>query len=234
MEVDRMKSEFIATVSHELRTPITSINGALGLVLGGATGPVPEAQEDLLKIARTNADRLIRLVNDVLDLSRVDAGRLDLRRETTDLNGAVKLAVQELDGVRRRRGLNVHLSLEPSLPPINADPHRIGQVMINLVGNAYKFSDQGASIRVQTSQINGHLQVQVIDDGPGIPEGHLESIFDRFHRAPGKASDKAGGTGLGLAIARSIIEEHDGRIWAESQPGQGATFSFSLPIRTKG
>jgi len=115
---------------------------------------------------------------------------------------------------------------------VTADPSRIGQVLVNLLGNAYKFTEPGATITVCTDQVNDHVQVRVVDDGPGIPQDQLERIFDRFHRAPGTASQRAGGTGLGLAIARAIIEEHQGRIWAESQPDQGATFYISLPIQT--
>jgi signal transduction histidine kinase len=231
-EVDRMKSEFIATVSHELRTPMTSIKGALGLVLGGATGPVAEEQRELLTIAQTNVDRLIRLVNDILDLSRIESGRLELRKVPAGINEVVLTAVRELESVRQQRGLHLTTDLAEPLPLAEIDPDRIGQVLVNLLGNAYKFTDPGGQVTVRTRQVAGEIRVQVADNGPGIPRAQLESIFERFHRAPSAASRRAGGSGLGLAIARAIVEEHGGRIWAESDVGKGAVFTFALPIRT--
>lgn len=228
-EVDRMKSEFIATVSHELRTPMTSVKGALGLLLGGATGPVPEPQQELLTIAQNNVDRLIRLINDILDLSRIESGHLQLRPVPMNLNDAVAAAVRELESVRQQRRLELRTELAADLPLALADPDRIGQVLNNLLGNAYKFSEPGGSVTVRTALVGGELQVEIADNGPGIPPEQLEMIFERFQRATGPASRKAGGTGLGLAIARAIIQEHGGRIWAESEPGRGATFRFTLP-----
>lgn len=227
-EVDRMKSEFIATVSHELRTPMTSVKGALGLLLGGAMGPVPEAQRELLTIALSNSDRLIRLINDILDLSRIEAGRLELHREPIDLNTVVQGALRELEGFRSQRDIQLSVALAPDLPQALADPDRIGQVLVNLVGNALKFTDPGGHVTVRTQKAGDEVQVAVADTGPGIPPEHLESIFERFHRAGGQTAGK-GGTGLGLAICKAIVREHGGRIWAESELGRGSVFTFALP-----
>lgn len=229
-EVDRMKSEFIATVSHELRTPMTSIKGALGLLLGGAAGAVGPEQQELLTIAQSNIDRLIRLINDILDLSRIESGRLELRPTAVNLNDIVIAAARELEGVRAERAIELLIDADPMLAAVRADPDRVGQVLINLLGNAFKFSERGSRVTVTTRMAGRVVQVQVADNGPGIPPDQLESIFARFERASSPASRKAGGTGLGLAIARAIIEEHGGRIWAESKPGAGATFTFTLPL----
>lgn len=229
-ELDRMKNEFIATVSHELRTPMTAVKGALGLLLGGAAGPVTEEQRELLTVAHQNTDRLIRLINDILDLSRIEAGHLELRRVPVQVNDVVAAAVREMEGVRQQRGLELHLHLSPNLPEVEADPDRVGQVLINLLGNAYKFTEPGGRVTVRTLAAGDEVRVQVADTGPGIPPDQLERIFERFQRAPGAATRRAGGTGLGLAIARAIVQGHGGRIWAESAPGQGATFTFTLPV----
>lgn len=229
-ELDRMKSEFIATVSHELRTPMTSIKGALGLVLGGATGSVTSPQQDLLSIAQNNVDRLIRLINDILDLSRIESGRLEIRPVQFNINEAVLAAARELQSVCDQRNLRLQTELTPHLTPAYGDPDRIGQILVNLLGNAYKFTESGGLVTVRTERKDHELWVQVSDTGHGIPTDQLESIFERFTRSSGVASKRAGGTGLGLAIARAIVHEHGGKIWAESELGKGATFTFTLPV----
>ncbi len=228
-EVDRMKSEFIATVSHELRTPMTSVKGALGPLLGGAMGPVADAQKELLTIALNNADRLIRLINDILDLSRIEAGHLELRRDNIDIAAAIHDGLRELEGFRSQRQIRLDVELAPDLPPVMADPDRIGQVLVNLIGNALKFTEPGGQVTVRASRQGGELRVDLADTGPGIPAEHLQSIFERFNRAGGSTAGK-GGTGLGLAICRAIVREHGGSIWAESAPGQGSVFTFTLPL----
>lgn len=228
-EVDRMKSEFIATVSHELRTPMTSVKGALGLLLGGATGPVPDAQRELLTIAQNNTDRLIRLINDILDLSRIDAGRFELTRQPISVAETIEASVRELDAFRAQRDMHVTVDIAPDLPPVDGDPDRVGQVIVNLVGNALKFTEPGGSVTVGAAPApEGGILVSVADTGPGIPADQIEHIFQRFHRVAGETARK-GGTGLGLAICKAIVEEHGGRIWVESELGKGSTFCFTLP-----
>ena len=230
-EVERLKSEFIATVSHELRTPMTSVKGALSLLLGGAAGAVPDEQKELLTIARNNAERLIRLINDILDLSAVESGRLRLRSMALDINNVVTTAIRSLDSVRAERQIDLQTHLTGDLPLVQADPDRIGQVVVNLLDNAYKFTGAGGRVTVRSERLGQEVRVRVSDTGPGIAEHELESIFERFQRASSGASYKAGGTGLGLAIARTIVQEHHGRIWAESTLGKGATFTFTLPVQ---
>ncbi|BDG61359.1 response regulator [Caldinitratiruptor microaerophilus] len=227
VEVDRMKSEFIATVSHELRTPMTSIKGALGLLLGGAAGPVPEAQRELLTIARNNTDRLIRLINDILDLSKIDAGRMELRPRPLSVEKVVTATLQELEGFRQQRQIEVRTDLPPGLPPIQADPDRIEQVLVNLVGNALKFTDPGGRVEVRAREEGDHVRIEVADTGPGIPPERQPHIFERF--SPTDGATRARGTGLGLAIAKALVEQHGGRIGFETEVGRGTTFFFTIP-----
>lgn len=228
-EVDRMKSEFIATVSHELRTPMTSIKGSLGLVLGGASGELPADARDLLTIAQNNTDRLIRLINDILDISRIEAGKMEIRRVPLSVADAVKRAVQEMDGFARQRSIKVRTEIPEGLPRVMADPDRLEQVLVNLISNAVKFSPAGTEVLLRAEQDQTRVRIDVVDQGPGIPAEQATAIFEKFHRIDNAASRKTGGTGLGLAICRAIVEEHGGTIWVDSQPGEGATFSFVLP-----
>jgi PAS domain S-box-containing protein len=230
-EVDRMKDEFIATVSHELRTPLTALKGSLGLLAGGALGAVPPNQAELLKIALQNTDRLIRMVSDILTLSRMEVGKVKIKPNPHDLNRLAGDVVQELEAVRLERKLTLVTTFAPDLPLIEADGEQIRQVITNLLGNAYKYTPEGGRVEVRTSWTGSEVRLTVQDNGPGIPRDQLERIFDRFTRATSEASRRASGTGLGLAIAKAIVTEHHGRIWAESAPGQGATFQVALPLR---
>lgn len=228
--MDRVKSEFIATVSHELRTPMTAIKGSLGLALAGAAGGLDGDLRELLTIAQNNSDRLIRLINDILDLSRIDAGKLSLRLGPVDLAAVARRSVRELDALAAQRQVRVALDLPGGLPPVLADADRIGQVLVNLLSNALKFTDNGGKVRVSAEQSGDWVTMRVADTGIGIPHAHLKAIFERFHRVDNAASRRTGGTGLGLAICQAIVAEHGGRIWAESEPGKGSTFSFTLPV----
>ncbi|MEW8979538.1 MAG: response regulator [Symbiobacterium sp.] len=229
-ELDRMKTEFIATVSHELRTPMTSIKGSLGLVLGGAAGELPGEARDLLTIALNNTDRLIRLINDILDISRLEAGKMEIRRAPVRVADAVRRAVEEMEGFARQRSITITTDVPEDLPRVMADSDRLHQVLDNLLSNAVKFSPQGSEVRVRARAEKGVVRFDVIDHGPGIPPEHTKAIFDRFYRVDNAASRKTGGTGLGLAICRAIVEEHDGEIWVESTVGKGSTFSFTMPV----
>ncbi len=228
--MDRMKSEFIATVSHELRTPMTAIKGSLGLALAGAAGNLAGDLRDLLTIAQNNSERLIRLINDILDLSRIEAGKLNLRLGPVDMATIVRRSVVELDALAGQKQITVHVDLPPRLPAVIADPDRIGQVLVNLLSNALKFTDAGGNVTIRAEHTGSWVTLRVIDSGIGIPREHLKAIFERFHRVDNAASRRTGGTGLGLAICQAIVAEHSGHIWAESEPGKGSTFSFTLPI----
>ena len=228
-EVDRMKSEFIATVSHELRTPMTSIKGSLGLVLGGIAGPLPDDARELLSIAQNNTDRLIRLINDILDISRIEAGKMEIKQAPLSMLDAVHKAVRELEGFANQRDIKVEADLPPDLPRAMADSDRVQQVLVNLLSNAIKFSEPHTRVTVTVGMDGPELWTRVTDQGPGIPKEQLSQIFEKFHRVDNASTRKTGGTGLGLAICKAIVEEHGGRMWVESELGKGSTFGFTLP-----
>jgi PAS domain S-box-containing protein len=232
-EVDRMKSEFIATVSHELRTPMTSIKGSLGLVLGGVAGPLDGEAKELLTIAQNNTDRLIRLINDILDISRIEAGKMEIRKGPLSVYEAILKAVRELEGFAAQRQIQVLTPVAVDLPRAMADPDRVQQVLVNLLSNAIKFSDVGGTVTVSAGHDGGEVWVSVADTGPGIPREHQELIFEKFHRVDNASTRRTGGTGLGLAICKAIVEEHGGRIRVESEPGHGSAFTFTLPVEAE-
>jgi PAS domain S-box-containing protein len=235
-EVDRMKSEFIAVVSHEMRTPLTSIKGALGLVAGGATGALSDTAQRMIDIAASNTDRLIRLVNDMLDLERIESGRIGLVRTEVDLCEVLRDAVTIMRGVAEREQITIVADdTEGEGPRVNVDSDRIIQTVTNLLSNAVKFSPAGSTVtltidREETGDGDGVVMVRVIDHGRGVPPERANDIFQRFHQVDASDSRDKGGTGLGLAICRSIVNEHGGRIWMETTPGGGATCVFTLPI----
>lgn len=235
-EVDRMKSEFIAVVSHEMRTPLTSIKGALGLVAGGATGSLSDTAQRMIDIAAGNADRLIRLVNDMLDLERIESGRIGLVRTEVDLCEVLRDAVAIMRGVAEREQITlVADDTEGEGPRVNIDTDRIIQTVTNLLSNAVKFSPAGSTVtltfdREEASDGQGIVTVRVIDHGRGVPPERANDIFQRFHQVDASDSRDKGGTGLGLAICKSIVNEHGGRIWMETTPGGGATCVFTLPV----
>jgi PAS domain S-box-containing protein len=224
--IDRMKDEFVSVVSHELRTPLTSIRGSLGLLAGGVYGDLPPDAAQMLALAVDNTDRLVRLVNDILDLERLRSGRVDLELEPVDLTDLAAKAVASVASMSEK-GVQVRVSGWPCM--VVADADRVVQVMTNLVGNAIKFSDADGVVDVQTELDGDEGIVHVTDHGRGIPAHLVERIFDRFQQVDASDAREKGGTGLGLAIARGIVEQHGGRIWVESVEGDGATFSVALP-----
>lgn len=227
-DMDRMKSEFIATVSHELRSPMTSIKGSLGLALAGAAGPVGEDLRDLLGIAQNNIERLIGLINDILDLSRGDAGKLSLHITPVDLKQVVSRTVSELYPLAAQKSVRVAVALPEVLPEVAGDQDRLSQVLVNLISNAIKFSDADSQVTIGAEDTGKSVLVWVRDEGVGINREDLPKVFERFHRVDNGDNRRTGGTGLGLAICRAIIQEHGGEIWADSEPGKGSTFSFTL------
>jgi PAS domain S-box-containing protein len=227
-EVDRMKTDFIATVSHELRTPMTSIKGSLGLVLGGVAGPLPEDVRELLSIAMNNTDRLVRLINDILDVSRIEAGKLEIRRQTLSVADSVMRAVREMQGYADQRAITMTTVVPDDLPRVLADADRLQQVLVNLLSNAIKFSDEGSTVTLTAGHEPAGVWVRVEDTGPGIDESQHSAIFEKFHRVDNASSRRTGGSGLGLAICKAIVEEHGGQIWVESEVGKGSAFTFTL------
>ena len=225
--LDRMKDEFISTVSHELRTPLTSIRGALGLLTSGMLGEVSEKAANLLRIALANSDRLVRLINDILDLERIQSGREPLAFRAVQLADIVRQAVEDMQPMADAAG--VKLLHDATRVEITADPDRLLQVVTNLLSNAVKFSPASSPVSVMVRPGVTGVIVSVIDHGRGIPADKLESIFGRFQQVDASDARQKGGTGLGLAICRTIVLQHSGRIWAERNPVRGSTFRIFLP-----
>ena len=227
--VEEMKEEFVSTVSHELRTPLTSIAGSLGLLAGGAAGPLPEKAARLVGIAHANSQRLVRLINDILDIEKIESGKLTLDLAVIDLGDIADRSVEAMRGLADELG--VAITLEPGSPaPVRGDPDRLIQVVTNLLSNACKFSPTGGTVTISVDPLARLARLSVRDQGPGIPEAFRARIFSKFAQADGSGTRAKGGTGLGLAIAREITERHGGRLWFESPPGAGATFHLELPL----
>ena len=227
-EIDRMKSDFVSIVSHELRTPLTSIKGYLDLVLMGASGPTNKQQESFLQIAKSNTDRLHRLVSDLLDISRMESGRMTLDVQVVSMLQVVKQVSSSMRKEFQDKGLTLTLDVPPELPEILGDPARISQVLLNLLSNACKYtSDGGAILRVRPGR--RVLQVDVIDTGVGMSLDDQEKLFTPFFRADDQVVRQETGSGLGLTITKSLVEMHGGEMRVVSKPGMGSTFTFTLP-----
>lgn len=234
VEVDRLKSEFVATVSHELRTPMTSIRGYVDVLLMGAAGTVNENQRHFLDIVKSNTERLNILVNDLLDISHIEAGRVTLSATAVDMREVADEVIKEI--TRRSQEENkvmvVTLEAEENLPLVTGDPARLRQIVNNLVDNAYNYTPANGHITLRLRRENGSLRVDIQDSGIGIAPENQERVFDRFFRGEDPLVLATPGTGLGLPIVKQLIEMHRGKIWMTSPgiPGQGSTFSFSLPV----
>ncbi len=226
--LDRMKDEFISTVSHELRTPLTSLRAALGLVTGGALRSRPEKMHQMLEIALGNTDRLVRLVNDILDLERISSGKSELQLTMCSAEDLLTRAASLQQAAAAKAEIRISTSSQDV--SVWADQDRILQTLTNLISNAIKFSPAGSQIDLSARNLDDNEAIiEVRDQGRGIPQDKLESVFERFQQVDASDSRAMGGTGLGLAICRSIIAQHGGRIWATSQPGNGTTFHLTLP-----
>jgi len=228
VEADLAKSEFVSTVSHELRTPMTSIKGYADLMLLGAAGGMNEEQKRFVSIIKSNADRLTVLVNDLLDISRIEGGRVELDIETMRLEVAVDQVVASLRARVEEKGLSLFVNVPPDLPPVLADRDRVIQILTNLVGNASQYTRAG-SITVTARRMNNLARIDVADTGIGVAPEDQAKVFDRFFRSDDAAVQEFSGTGLGLAIVKSLVEMQHGQIWLESELGKGSTFSFTLP-----
>jgi PAS domain S-box-containing protein len=228
-EIDRMKSDFVSIVSHELRTPLTSIKGYLDLILMGAAGTVTKQMTSFLGIAKDNTERLSAMVADLLDLSRIESGKVELDVQVISLTAVIEKVASSLRHEFEERDLTLTLAVSPDLPEIFGDPGRISQALTNLLSNAIKYTPRGgATIRARARR--DVVQVDVIDTGLGISAEDQAKLFTRFFRAEDAAVRQQPGTGLGLSITKSMIEMHGGEIWVQSEPGMGTTFSFTLPL----
>ena len=229
-EIDRMKTEFVSTVSHELRTPLTSIKGSLHLLLSDPSLALDEVQRQLGDISLKNTDRLIRLINDILDISKIEAGQIQLKREPHRVGEFVEAAAEGIAAFAESRGIVVERRVPEDLPPVSVDLDRMVQVVTNLLSNAVKFSPAGSRVTLSAARAAGELTLSVTDRGRGIAPADMDRLFQKFQQLDSSAAREAGGTGLGLAICRGIVEEHGGRIAVESRPGEGATFTIWLPL----
>jgi PAS domain S-box-containing protein len=229
-EVDRMKTEFVSLVSHELRTPLTSIKGYVDLLLDGDVGAVSDEQGGFLRIVKNNADRLVALINDLLDVSRIEAGKVELRLAPLDVATIVGQVASSLVPQLEAKGQTLRLDLPDDLPLVSADADRVAQVVTNLLSNAHKYTPAGGRIEVTAHRDGARVVVEVRDRGIGMSEDELGKLFTKFYRATNRTTEQVGGTGLGLTIAKSLVEMHGGTIGVESAPGAGTTFAFTLPV----
>lgn len=232
--IDRMKSELISTVSHQLRTPMTSIKGYTDLLYLETVGEINEAQRRFLSIIKSNADRLALLADDLLDISRIETGRIRLNLEFIHISAISDEIAASLRGQIEEKGLSLKLDIPEGLPPIIGDRDRVTQILTNLIDNARHYTPAGGQITVSAQVRGNFLQVSVADTGIGIAPEDQEKIFGRFYRADHPLVQEVAGTGLGLSIVKSFVEMHGGDIWVESEPGQGSTFSFTLPLAERG
>jgi len=232
--VERMKSEFVATVSHELRTPLTAILGSLGLILGGVAGEVSEQTRSLIEVARANSERLVRLINDILDIEKIESGAMPLHLQPLQLDGLVRRAIEF--NAPYAQTLGVAFALENRVSPdaqVLADADRLIQVLINLLSNAAKFSPRESEVEIlieETQKDSSTVRVSVKDKGAGVPLEFRDRIFHKFAQADASDTRQKGGTGLGLSISKALIEKLGGTIGFDSVPDEGATFYFELPL----
>jgi PAS domain S-box-containing protein len=226
--VERMKDEFVSVVSHELRTPLTSIHGALRMLSSGLLDSQPAKGKRLLDIAVDSTDRLVRLTNDILDVQRIKSGKVTMEKKVCYVADLLTQAVDVMQAMADKAGITLSVGLVSARLWVDAD--RIMQTLTNLLSNAIKFSPSGATVWLMAKEQENHILFQIKDQGRGIPGDKLESIFERFQQVDSSDARNHEGTGLGLAICRSIVQQHDGQIWAESTLGEGSTFSFTLPL----
>lgn len=232
-KIDKVKSDFLSMVSHELRTPLASIKEGVALVLDQTAGPVNDNQKKFLEIAKRNIDRLAHLINDLLDLSKIESGKMQLMKGSVDLNKLAEDAKFTFENLANNKTIRLELDLEENLPSAFADQDKTAEIFANLVSNAIKYTNEGGHARLKTTRYSedpNYLLVTIEDDGVGIAENDLPNLFQKFHQLEDTNTRKVGGTGLGLAICKQITELQGGRIWVDSKLGEGSRFSFTLPI----
>ncbi|MEO0248908.1 MAG: ATP-binding protein [candidate division WOR-3 bacterium] len=230
VELDRMKSDFISIVSHELKTPLTSIKGFVRLLDAERVGPVNEKQRHYLEIVARQTESLTKLINDLLDLSRIEAGIIEVKQEAVNLREVVADVLAQLDNLIQEKGISVRTELPPDLPAVCGDADRLGQVFMNLVHNAIKFTPRGGEGFVAASWHGVQCLVKASDTGIGISQQDLPKIFNKFYQVDSSSTRQQSGTGLGLSISRELVQAHGGKMWVKSRRGKGTTFSFSLPV----
>lgn len=230
VELDQAKTEFLSMVAHELRTPLTVLKGSLGLILGGAVGDIDPALRELMGIAQNNSNKLIRLVDDMLDVAKIESGHLGLEMDIVSVQERVKDSVKQMQQLADERQVKLATKVMGRPLSIVGDGSRIEQVIMNLLSNAIKFSPIGGTVDVTVSQTHGYVKVSVTDQGPGISAKEQKKVFEKFYQVNGRNLPREGGSGLGLAISKGIVEQHGGKISVDSTVGEGSAFSFILPI----
>lgn len=225
-EMDKRKSAFVASVSHEFKTPLAMIKESLALILDGLAGKINSKQQDILKAGKSSTERLIRLVTDMLDLSKIEVGKMEMCRENFDVAVLVNEILVNYEGGLAKKKISLKKDIQEDIGVIWADRDKISQVVINLLNNAVKYTPVGGEVGIKLIAKENELYFAISDTGPGIPEEYKDKIFDKFERI---TAEKIEGTGLGLPIAKDIIELHKGQIWVESEVGQGSVFVVKLP-----
>lgn len=232
-ELDKLKSQFLANMSHELRTPLNSIIGFSRVILKGIDGPINELQEQDLTAIYSSGQHLLAMINDILDLSKIEAGKMEIALEVVDLAELIHSVMPTARGLLKDKPIELLLELEPGLPRVQADPLKVRQVLINLLSNAAKFTDQGKiTVRSELRAAAGGMEavVSVVDTGKGIAPEDQAKLFEPFSQVDASPTRQTGGSGLGLSICRALVEMHGGRIGVQSEPGKGSTFYFTLPV----
>ena len=226
-DLERQRDEFFSSVSHDLRTPVAAIKAAIGVVLANMPADMPAPLQRLLGNVDLAADELTSLIEDLLEMARLQSGRVELWRTSVDVRDVIARAGRALEPLIQARGQRLYVSGPPEPVTASVDAERVGRVLRNLLGNAQKYGSENGSISVAVERTATEVCISVTDDGPGIRPEDQERIFERFYRASGSGS---AGSGLGLAIARGLVELHGGRVWVESAPGRGSTFRVTLPV----
>ena len=229
-EVDRMKDEFVSIVSHELRTPLTSIQGSVQLVLADSASVVNPEHRQLLQVALNNGERLVRIINDMLDIAKIESGNLTLHPKAIQIAEIVRQSVQVVDGAARNAQVTIETKIPAALQPVMADSDRMVQAMVNLLSNAVKFAPPRSTVTITAQASEQLVTVSVIDEGDGIAPENLHRLFRKFQQVDSSSSRRRGGTGLGLAITKALVEQHGGRIFVDSELHKGTRFSFTLPV----
>jgi PAS domain S-box-containing protein len=231
-EVDQLKANFVANVSHELRTPLVAIDKAISLLFTKTAGEISPTQEEFLSMAQRNLKRLTLLVNDLLDLSKLEAKKMDIKLEPISIESLVREAVEGMNAWAKTKSLNIEIKIQEGLPQVNLDPNRIIQVLNNIIGNAIKFTPDKGNITIEANlhKEGNKIELSVADNGIGIAKEDLPKIFDKFYQTGERVATDINGTGIGLTIVKEIVELHGGKIWAESEKGSGAKFIFTLPL----
>lgn len=229
-EIAVMKNEFVSMVSHELRTPLTSIKGYVDLIVDGEAGEINEIQREFLQIVQENSDRLVSLINDLLDISRIESGRVHLKIEPLEIGDIVQGVMDTFRTYADQSSVTLESHVARNLPRVAADRDRVGQVLMNLVSNAIKYSPGGGSVNVAVKRRGDKVNIEVTDTGIGISDEDQRQLFTKFFRVDSSLTREIGGTGLGLSICKSVVELHGGEIWVKSREGEGSTFAFSLCV----